>query len=394
MILPHELRQLIVDFCDQDTLCQLARVDRLFHRLARPALYRCPTICTSVTAQLFLAARSQASTTAHECRNLTLRRDARSAAADCKRKGGVRRSHFTEADFVHLVESVETLERLDLEPDFTSLRRRSLSAITTRAHALQSLAIAGYAAGDTQKGYFSLDTIGRIVSASPSLKKLYLIRVRGSTSTLDELGPVPTCTLSSFSIVSSPSIRTKDLGWLLRSTCLAESLRDLTLEWNSSPRPVLEAVRYAVLRVERLTFMTRVLGSTESLVLHCPSLRRLTIKTEVPVDAVRLLMNLESDLYSLSDDSSSACDGVDLMMLALLLEGEQLRHARRLRRITIGPGKALLSSVNSMTKLRQVCATKHIAFTSRTGSEAFSNTLSVAGVQFKERLTDEFDRPS
>lgn len=367
-MLSTEIRYCIVHYVDQNTLTKLSQVDRLFSQLVQRELHVRPTLTSSAAVSAYVESFRMLKASS---KHIVLTLESGSSQTEAPRSSSSRRRQrdnalqdwriaITEEDFVQAIEHIHSLQELHMRQlHFTSLRRRSLSALTARAHTLQTLAISGPAqmnASKPESAGFNLNSVGRIVSACQNLRHLHLRNVRSSGPTLDKLGAVPPCALRSFALISSPTIKQNDLAWLLRSTCLAESLRDLALEWHDSPRPILESVRYGVLRLERLAFTTRIEGSVESLMLHCPSLQHLQFKVTGMVDPVRLLANLERPILRLEDHSEPG-HGFNLLQLAVAIESGHLKFARQLERVAV----CLVNTPAAhVSVLKQACLARRI----------------------------------
>ncbi|KAM0750886.1 hypothetical protein T439DRAFT_325933 [Meredithblackwellia eburnea MCA 4105] len=208
---------------------------------------------------------------------------------------------------------VEALSLRELE--FTSLRRRSVNFTTSLPGALLALSISGRVG--TSEGGFNLHTVGQLLTNLPSLTHLALRNIQVVPAALEGLVP-PTCQLISLALVETRKLEPHHLLWLLRSTALAETLINLTLSWNESPR-ILNPIRYAALKVHHLALSTTTAGVPEAMVLHFPSLRLLEIQSNHSVDGKRLLENIEGPGLDALVDRSVEGAGVGADELADML---------------------------------------------------------------------------
>lgn len=163
--------------------------------------------------------------------------------------------------------------------------------------------------------------------------------------------------LTSFALFSVPSLLPRHLHWLLRTTSHSESLRSLALDWHGASPRILNPIRYVVLRLETLAITSSEPGVIESIVLHCPLLKRLEMKAMVGVDAVRLFANLEAPLKELVDRSTMDGAGLDERLLAFIIEGGEMKFARGLERVELAVEKR---SKTALKALRQACETRGV----------------------------------
>lgn len=365
MEFPVELAQLVVEYAPPATLTRLALVSPLLRAQSRRALYANITLNSSAAVQLLLRSLRQYPSLSAVVKQLTLERgNAGKLASAGKRKAAPRwiENAITEGELVQLVAMLPALQELHLrELAFVSLRRRSLGDLTSHLGALHTLSIAGrppLSSAHASDTLFNLHTVGQIVVSLPQLRHLSLRHIHASPTSLQGL-TFPTFALTSFALFSTPDLIPHHLHWLLRATSHAETMRTLALDWDQSPR-ILNPIRYAALRVEQLALTTSTPGVVEAFVLHCPSLKQLTLRASVPVNAARLLGNLEERLSELVDKSEGPGCGVDARMLGLIIAGGCLKQGRKLRRLSIVGKKA---EENRRAELVKACAERQVIVT-------------------------------
>lgn len=363
-MLPAEVIHAILYYVPPGFVPSLALVSRPWQLETRRFLLTNCAVTSATQARLLLRTLQDDPSLRISCRAITLSRGSTwKEVLGAKRGQVVRIEDAVEPDdLVLLAGALPEVEELHLrELSFSSLRRRHVQFASPLAR-LSALSISG----SPGAGSFNLVTVGQIVTSLPQLKYLALRHIHVHSSALEGISP-PTFQLHSFALFSTPHLEPRHFRWLLRTTSHAESLRHLALEWNESPR-IINPVRYVVLRVTKLSLSTRIPGTAEAFVMHCPSLRDLTIKTTCLVD-VRVFSNLETPLRSFVDRSPPG-GGVPLSLLERVVRTRRPRFAQEVSRVVVAARKDDDEAV--LEKLRSACAAERVAF-AMTASEAESS---------------------
>lgn len=322
--LPLELAAVVLKQLDTPTLLSFCLVSKANRRIVEPYLLFRVTITCSTAAQLLFRRISGIDSTCFELKDLTL---ARGIKAKWVEKGGKKIGGW-ETDPVKADDLIDLCRRGRLQSltlralSFTALRRRQ----NLRVMHLTSLTILGP---------FNLHSLGILLVKIPHLKHLALRKIVTTKEALHNLA-TPTYTLHSFALFEAPQLSSDQLYWMLRSTEQADSLKELALEWNGSPR-ILNQSRYVISSVSTLSISTITPGLVENLMLHFPSLQHLTFQSTHSVNVGRLLSNLEIPLLTLVDKSLPPF-GLCTMKLEQLIRSGRLRCAVDIKRIVVQAG--------------------------------------------------------
>ena len=359
--MPSEVLQLIFSYVHPGSVPSLALISRSWHLEARRHLLSHCAITSSSQARLLLQTLRDNPDLRDACRALTLSKGSVTKVVPGAKRGQmVRVEDAVEPDdLVLLVGALPGMQELHLrELAFATLRRRHVQFASALSH-LHTLSICG----SPGSGSFNLVTVGQVISSLPQLKHLALRHIHVHPSALEGISP-PTFQLQSFALFSTRYLEPRHFRWLLRTTSHAESLRHLALDWNDSPRKI-NPVRYVVLRLTKLSLSTRIPGTVEAFVMHCPSLRDLTIKSSYPVD-VRVFSNLETPLWSFVDRSSPG-GGVSLSLLERVVRTRRPPFTRELSKVVVMAWKD--DEEAALEKLRLACLAKGVAFAVATEAE-------------------------